>query len=162
MSVKKAHSITSNTPATSPVSLIAKGMPTIPAPMMALTRLLVAPATEDLCSFVSVDSFLTSLEEPPGVETETSLRGVEGAKNGEAICFSFFVLGAMVQLRRVRKTGWRASVPTVGTGIIKVRNYCSLAYTFNILTGLTFTTTWGDGYSSAKSFSILRMTTVTR
>lgn len=64
--------------------------------MIAFTRLEVAPATEDLCSLASVDSFLISLEVPPGVLTWISLRGVEGAKNGEEVCFSFFGLGGMV------------------------------------------------------------------
>lgn len=63
---------------------------------MAFTKLLVAPATDDLCSFVSVDSFLINLLEPPGVETWTSLRGVEGAKKGDVVWLSFFGLGAMV------------------------------------------------------------------
>ena len=56
--------------------------------MTAFTKLLVAPATEDLCSFVSRDSFLTYFEEPPGVETWTTLRGVDGAKKGELVCLS--------------------------------------------------------------------------
>ncbi len=52
--------------------------------MMALTKLDVAPATVDLFSLVCEDSFLIRREVPPGVETLTSLRGVEGAKKGEA------------------------------------------------------------------------------
>ena len=52
--------------------------------MMALTKLEVAPATVDLFSLVLEDSFLIRREVPPGVETLTSLRGVEGAKKGEA------------------------------------------------------------------------------
>ena len=51
--------------------------------MMALTRLDVAPATVDLVSFGLV-SFLMRRDVPPGVEILTSLRGVEGAKKGEA------------------------------------------------------------------------------
>lgn len=51
---------------------------------MALTKLEVAPATVDLFSFVWEDSFLIRREVPPGVEILTSLRGVEGAKKGEA------------------------------------------------------------------------------
>ena len=62
-------------------------MPTIPAPMIALTRLDVAPATVLLCSFVdgSCISFLIVLRVPPGVDTCTSCfrDGVDGAKNGE-------------------------------------------------------------------------------
>lgn len=97
LSVKNAHSTTKATPAMSPVSRMAKGMPTIPAPMMALTRLEVAPEMEDLCSTASRDSFLMSLDVPPGVDTWTSLRGVEGAKKGELVWASFFLgLGGMV------------------------------------------------------------------
>jgi len=62
-------------------------MPTIPAPMIALTRLDVAPATVLLCSLVdgSCISFLIVLRVPPGVDTCTSCfrDGVDGAKNGE-------------------------------------------------------------------------------
>lgn len=75
----------------------------MPAPIIAFTRLEVAPATEDLCSLASVDSFLISLEVPPGVLTWISLRGVEGAKNGEEVCFSFFGLGGMVGSGAKRK-----------------------------------------------------------
>ena len=59
-------------------------MPTIPAPMMALTKLDVAPATDDLCSLALVDSFLILRVVPPGVEIWMSLRGVDGAKKGDA------------------------------------------------------------------------------
>lgn len=64
--------------------------------MTALIKLLVAPATVLLCSLASVDSFLMSLAEPPGVEIWISLRGVEGAKKGEVVWASFLGLGAMV------------------------------------------------------------------
>lgn len=52
--------------------------------MMALTKLDVAPATDDLCSLALVDSFLILRVVPPGVEIEMSLRGVDGAKKGDA------------------------------------------------------------------------------
>ena len=52
--------------------------------MMALTKLDVAPATDDLCSLALVDSFLILRVVPPGVEIWMSLRGVDGAKKGDA------------------------------------------------------------------------------
>ena len=62
-------------------------MPTIPAPMIALTRLDVAPATVLLCSLVdgSCISFFIVFRVPPGVDICTSCfrDGVDGAKNGE-------------------------------------------------------------------------------
>ncbi len=67
----------------------------MPAPIIALTKLDAAPATLLLLSLADVDSFLTSREVPPGVEIWTSLRGVEGAKKGEEVCFRER-LGAMV------------------------------------------------------------------
>ena len=83
-SVNNAHSNTNIIPAINPHSLIANGIPTIPAPMMALTKLDVAPATDDLCSLALVDSFLILRVVPPGVEIWMSLRGVDGAKKGDA------------------------------------------------------------------------------
>lgn len=65
---------------------------------MALTKLEVAPATVDLFSLVSEDAFLIRREVPPGVETLTSLRGVEGAKKGEAGgCMEDFFFFGMVE-----------------------------------------------------------------
>ena len=61
--------------------------------MMALTRFDVAPSTLLLCSFALGVSFFTNREVPPGVETWTSFRGVEGAKKGDLGTF-----GAMVGL----------------------------------------------------------------
>jgi len=51
--------------------------------MMALTRLDVAPATVLLCSLALGDAFFMSRDVPPGVETWTSLRGVEGWRKGD-------------------------------------------------------------------------------
>ena len=73
--------------------------------MTAFTKLLVAPATEDLCSFVSRDSFLTYFEEPPGVETSTTLRGVDGAKKGELVCLSVLLFGAILRMMIGRQDG---------------------------------------------------------
>lgn len=61
-------------------------MPTIPAPIMALTKLEVAPATVDFFSFVLEHSFLIRRDVPPGVEIWTSLCGSEGAKKGDLGC----------------------------------------------------------------------------
>lgn len=55
----------------------------MPAPMIAFTRLDVAPHKELLCSFCEGGSFLTRRDVPPGVETWTSFRGVDGAKKGD-------------------------------------------------------------------------------
>lgn len=57
----------------------------MPAPITALTKLAVAPVTVDLCSLVLCEvSCLINRDEPLGVDIWTSLRGVEGAKKGEA------------------------------------------------------------------------------
>ena len=54
------------------------------APIIAFIRLDVAPATPHLCSFAPGSAFLTDRLVPPGVETWTTFRGVDGAKNGES------------------------------------------------------------------------------
>ena len=93
-SVNIAHSMINSMPAINPVSLIANGIPTMPAPMIALTRLDVAPAIVLLCSCaVGGGSFFIRRDVPPGVDTWISLRGVEGAKNGD---LSIALLGAIV------------------------------------------------------------------
>ena len=62
--------------------------------MIALTRLDVAPAIVLLCSCaVGGGSFFMRRDVPPGVDTWISLRGVEGAKNGD---LSIALLGAIV------------------------------------------------------------------
>ena len=77
--------------------------------MMALTKLEVAPATVDLFSLVLEDSFLIRREVPPGVETLTSLRGVEGAKKGEAggLMEVFAMVDVFVGCTDRRLCGWR-------------------------------------------------------
>lgn len=111
--VNTAQSTTNTTPATNPVSLIANGIPTIPAPIIALTKLHAAPPTPLLFSVAWVSSFLTRREVPPGVETVTSFRGVEGAKKGDEVCFSWcrlFLEGAMVRGAFVLNTGGKELV----------------------------------------------------
>ena len=60
---------------------MAKGIPTIPDPTMALIKLAVAPTMDDLLSWMDSLMDMDRLD-PPGVSEMDITRGVDGAKNG--------------------------------------------------------------------------------
>ena len=78
-------------PETNPASLIAKGSPTMPAPMVTLQRFAYAPSNDDFfsksCNGISLASpptrFLTTTEGRPVPDLAVEMRGLEGRKKGD-------------------------------------------------------------------------------
>ena len=81
-SVKIAQRIINKIPATNPASRIAKGIPTIPDPTMALTKLAVHPKIVLFFSWTASCFCRTCRRVPPGVCWTTTILGVDGLKNG--------------------------------------------------------------------------------